>query len=767
MGVDPKLVLVLELNSNVDVDEFRRAGLVVLDGSDARVVVAFADDPQLEAFKERLDKFDAGAPEGQKTEPYAGFIDSVESLRPMRAEDRLSPEVAELIAKMDPDDRLRLDFSLWHPNDVDVANEWLNDLATAVTELGGEVVDKYVNDDAGVLLVRAYLAAGHLREIAEAVDALALIELLPTPLLKTAELFGATADDLPEIQSPADTAPLVGLIDSGIASAHPLITPAAAAAETLSAAIQDGEDRHGHGTMVAGLLLYGRVEVALNRGTAMRGICRILSVSVLGADNRFPDDDLWERDLAEAIEWCAEQGARIINLSLGDSRRPLNGPKQHPAAAIVDQLARQYDPTVFVAAGNSRPIDYLSEVTEAALLKYPEDLLREASTRIIDPGTSALGLTVGGITDSAAASGIGTREVASRRPFGRPGWPSPITRVGPGIGEAVKPELVELAGTVGLEEGQVVTNDAELNVISTVLRNGQLLGHDNGVSFATPLATRVAAAVAARFPAFTGELLRALTLLPTESGSTDFFQAEKNSVKFKAALQLGGFGRPSIARAIESHSHRVILVAESIIDINGVHVYEIPVPASFRQSGGERGIDVSLAFSPRTRLGRLDYMSSAMQGYLTRGLHLDEVIDVFTKLEDEEMEELDDDDADAAANEQQASSDVAADEDQNPEDQTPTPSGLGRKNIRLRPSTQIRTRGANQLGRAIFKQKWAEEDRPCYLIIRNVNKWDDPTSTQSYAIAVALWRSEEELELFAELEAQLEAVVEVPVELEL
>lgn len=763
-------MLVIELGSAVDVDEFRRAGLTVLDGSESKVVVAFADDPQLAAFKERLDKFDAGKPEGQKTEPYADFIDSVVTLRPMTARDRISAEVASKIADMEPHEELRLDLILWHPDDLDTAYEWLGDVTTAVNELKGTVVDQYVNDDAGVLLARVYLAAGGVSKIAEAVDALARIELLPTPKLTATQLYAATEDALPEIHHPADTAPLVGLVDSGIASAHPLITPAAAAAEALSGAIPDGEDRHGHGTMVAGLLLYGRLDVAISRGTPLRPICRIVSVSVLDSQNLFPEEELWERDLAEAVEWCARQGARIINLSVGDSRRPLRGPRQNPAAAIIDQLAREHDLAIFVAAGNSRPADYLAEVNEEALLSYPEILVRDSEARVIDPGSSALALTVGGVTEAAAATGMATKEVVSRRPFGRPGWPSPLTRTGPGVGGSVKPELVELAGTVGLEEGQIVSNDAELNVISTVLREGRLLGHNNGVSFATPLASRVAAAVAARFPEFSGELLRALTLLSTQPTNTDFIQADKPSVKAQAALQLAGFGRPSIARAIESQPYRAILISENTIDINGVHVYEIPIPNSFLQTGGERGIDVALAFSPRTRLGRLDYMASTMQTYLTRGLSLDEIIEVFTKLEDEELETESDEEEvnEEEVNEVNENQDAENDEETiGPDDQTPTPSKLGRRNIRLVPSTQIRSRGANQLGRRTFKQKWQDEDLPCYLIVRNVNKWDDPTSTQSYAASVALWHSQEDSQVFAELETQLEAVVEVPVEIEI
>jgi hypothetical protein len=54
-----------------------------------------------------------------------------------------------------------------------------------------------------------------------------------------------------------------------------------------------------------------------------------------------------------------------------------------------------------------------------------------------------------------------------------------------------------------------------------------------------------------------------------------------------------------------------------------------------------------------------------------------------------------------------------------------------------------------------------------FIVVRDVNRWEDDTASQPYALAVAMWRSPERAELFAELEGQLEAVIEVPVEVHL
>jgi hypothetical protein len=422
LGVDPKLVVIFELCATVDADEFRRAGLTVLDASDRRLVVAFADDPQLAVFKARLDACAGGVPAGARSEPYAGLIDAIETLRPLAANDRMSPELTRVLSERPPTDELRLDVELWHPDDRSLAVTWAAEFRRAVTEAKGRVVDVYVNDQSGLILARVYVPAGEVPALAE-LDTIAILDVLPRPALTTPLLYTRDPGALPTIPTPLDGAPLVGLIDSGVASAHPLVGPAVAAAESLSVGIADGEDRCGHGTMVAGRMLHGRVDHTIASGMIPRPFCRILSVAVLDSHNEFPEAQLWERDLIEAIEWCATNGAKIINLSVGDRRRPLRSPRQLPAAALVDEVARRRDLVVVIATGNVAPADYLDPRDEGALAGYPGYLLADDDTRIIDPATAALGLTVGGVTEAGAAGGYASRETANRRPLGEPGWP--------------------------------------------------------------------------------------------------------------------------------------------------------------------------------------------------------------------------------------------------------------------------------------------------------------------------------------------------------
>ena len=272
-------------------------------------------------------------------------------------------------------------------------------------------------------------------------------------------------------------------------------------------------------------------------------------------------------------------------------------------------------------------------------------------------------------------------------------------------------------------------------------------------SFAAPLVTRVAAAVKARFPTFSANLVRALVLL---SGEPPTFGAEltveRPTDREHAVRRLLGYGRPSVARAIESTSHRAVLVADAVIPIDGIHIYQLPLPSSFFESGGQRGLDIALAFDPPSRAQRLDYLASRMAFYVVRGMDLNQVAEVFASL-DPETFDLDDG--------QVTKSDPR-------DNRPPTVSQLGARHCTMSPSPTIRSRGANQLARVTFAQRLdrATHD-PMFLVVRNVNRWDDPTATQPYAICAALWRTENEREVYGELEAQLEAVVELPLEIEL
>lgn len=102
----------------------------------------------------------------------------------------------------------------------------------------------------------------------------------------------------------------VAVVDSGVNAAHPDLAGKVLAGYDFFANDSDPTDENGHGTAVAGV-----ISPAANNALGVAGVtwnCPILPVRVLGADGSGSYSAI-----ANGIIYAADQGARIINLSLG------------------------------------------------------------------------------------------------------------------------------------------------------------------------------------------------------------------------------------------------------------------------------------------------------------------------------------------------------------------------------------------------------------------------------------------------------------------
>ncbi|WP_374109761.1 S8 family serine peptidase, partial [Thiolapillus sp.] len=68
--------------------------------------------------------------------------------------------------------------------------------------------------------------------------------------------------NFPEMPNPEEDAPGIVVLDSGLATGHPLLKTAVGDAQSFLPG-EGGHDEHGHGTHVAGLALYGDFEHSL------------------------------------------------------------------------------------------------------------------------------------------------------------------------------------------------------------------------------------------------------------------------------------------------------------------------------------------------------------------------------------------------------------------------------------------------------------------------------------------------------------------------
>ncbi|MFC7534722.1 S8 family peptidase [Actinoplanes sp. GCM10030250] len=141
----------------------------------------------------------------------------------------------------------------------------------------------------------------------------------------------------------------VAVIDTGVDARHPdLAKNVLSGYDALTNKAGVSTDGNGHGTHVAGTIA---AVTGNNIGvSAVAPDVKILPVKVLSANGSGNTSDT-----AEGIIWAADNGAKVINMSLGGSGK---------AAAVSNAIryARSKGVTVVAAAGNSRgegsPINY-------------------------------------------------------------------------------------------------------------------------------------------------------------------------------------------------------------------------------------------------------------------------------------------------------------------------------------------------------------------------------------------------------------------------
>lgn len=132
----------------------------------------------------------------------------------------------------------------------------------------------------------------------------------------------------------------VAVIDSGVDGSHPdLVGQVLPGIDLVTPAGADEPDPVGHGTTVASLIA-GRNDDRKGVAGLAPG-ARILPVRVLDDENRYDDAMI----VAKGVRWAVDNGARVINLSLG-------GSGDSPALAAALDYAFARDVVVVACTGN-------------------------------------------------------------------------------------------------------------------------------------------------------------------------------------------------------------------------------------------------------------------------------------------------------------------------------------------------------------------------------------------------------------------------------
>lgn len=433
--------------------------------------------------------------------------------------------------------------------------------------------------------------------------------------------------DLGEVPRPPENAPGITILDSGLATGHPLIGPAVGEAESFLPG-KDPADENGHGTHVGGLALYGDVEECLRKGSFIPEL-HLFSGRILD-ENAENETGFIANHLTEAVQYFHEQyNCRVFNLSFGDLNKPYFGGHVRDLAFTLDTLARKLNILFVVSSGNVRG-NQLNGLEWRE--HYPQYLLEDEWT-IVDPAPALNVLTVGSLAryDQSINSRRYSNDPAEQ-PIATVNQPSPFTRHGPTVGGAIKPELVDYGGNwaVNTRAGaNTLVPNSGLGELSTnwqSISDGRLFADDSGTSFAAPHVAYLAAMLQNEVPDVSPNLMRALLVaharIPEET--EELFGMEKEKIR-----SVCGYGRVDSKGLFRSLENEVTLIAEGSIPNKKHHFYEIPVPEDFLSRGRRlREISVAMAYTPYVRSTRIDYRAGRMSFKLVAA---DDIADVSTR----------------------------------------------------------------------------------------------------------------------------------------
>jgi hypothetical protein len=431
---------------------------------------------------------------------------------------------------------------------------------------------------------------------------------------KTADFFSemdtieqrAWADDLKDRTTlPPIECPMVCILDTGINNEHPLIQ---AFLETDNLLTYDPSwnvnDHQGHGTEMAGLILYGDLTEALATDGIIELTHCLESVKIIQPRGINPPH-LYGDITAEAIARAEIQNPhrqRVICMAVSatddrDRGRPSSW------SARIDNLCSGSDDEqrrlIIVSAGNTPTEERRN---------YPFSNISDFG--IHDPGQAWNAITVGSYTEKGH---IDPSEFPGWELVSPPGdlsscsstsmtWQKPWP---------IKPDIVFEGGNMAIDPS---TGNADfvdsLQLLSTYYLHimGKLFVITGDTSASTALASRMAATLMAQYPDYWPETIRGLIIHSagwTEEMIERFNPRTKRD--YENLLRYCGFGVPDLEQALWSAQNSVTLIVQDSLQpfdkndsryvTRDLSLHVIPWPIEVLQDLGETAVEMRVTLS--------------------------------------------------------------------------------------------------------------------------------------------------------------------------
>ena len=434
--------------------------------SEDKEPVAYLLVPDLRALKEILSLWNIWRRKGKLgvgLAPWGHVFSLLRDLRLWGPSDRINDDdrdtLAEEIEGRDDSDRLKLEVELVfrsHPADAEAAQA---EVGRAVAAIGGRRIHQSRIEDINYHAMLVELPVSAIRPIVErgqgSIAGLHSVHhIRPQSLVS----IGNVADTVPASTAPRprpDRPPILALLDGVPIAAHPLLAGRLSVDDIFDLDNPEAETEHRvHGTAMASLITLGDRN---RQGSPLLRRLHMIPVMSWNGASEAPPDHLLIVDIIYQAALRMRDGKEasapevlIVNLSLGNPRLPFHG-QMSAWARLLDRLAWKYGLLFIVSAGNAGekfPIPaYQTSIAfeGATVAERTANTLRavdslKATRRIIAPAETVNGVTVGALNEDAVS--MAQRLTPHVDPYPGLAMANPSSRLGPGFGNATKPDIL-------------------------------------------------------------------------------------------------------------------------------------------------------------------------------------------------------------------------------------------------------------------------------------------------------------------------------------
>lgn len=569
----------------------------------------FVPDGKLDVFERIIADYlaDKRSKDGEKSLDHKALVNTIQEVRAATFEALWTDDSAVLPT----DEEQAIWWEIWLPI-RDNRNETLSRFHTMATSIGFALSSKVIKFPERTVLhmrgskrqiTQSMLLLNHVAEIRRAKETAEFFDSMTPP-----EQNDWVQNLLNRTNHATGVVPHVCILDTGVNRGHPLLGPAIDIADLHTNDNTWGvQDDDGHGSQMAGLVLYGDLTEPMNSNMPLTVGHRLESVKLLPHDHANQGEPYGEMTI-EAVgrpEVTAPHRRRVFSMAVTAKD---NRDRGRPSAwsASLDSLACDFlgeglTPRLIVVSGGN--IDDLN-----AWREYPESNITDG---IHDPGQSWNALTVGAYTQKIE---ITEPDTQAYQPIASTGALSPFSTTSvtwPNSLWPYKPDVVFEGGNAAKDEISPVSMHS-LSLLTTHHQPmDRLLTTTNATSAASALCARMAAQIMVQYPHLWPETVRALIVHSAEWTSqmkTDFLPTNPRKEHYSKLIRHVGYGVPNLDTALWSLSNSLTLIVQGSFQpfqrqsgkeptTRDMHLHRLPWPKEALQELSSMQVEMQVTLS--------------------------------------------------------------------------------------------------------------------------------------------------------------------------